>query len=121
MPILDEIGLLVNDGRLIRLKQTYPGLAEKRAVYLTADLLSLLEGPWSNVGWERRWYRARQFLDDFIDGKRLTLRSAPRKKSSCDMSLLDPEADEIWELRCRDPKPGIRIFGSFAERDVFMR
>jgi len=36
------------------------------------------------------------------------------------MSRLDPEADEIWEIRCRDPKPGLRIFGSFVAKDEFV-
>jgi hypothetical protein len=120
MSILDEIDELCKDGRLIKVKQTYPGLPERRVFYSTPDLMFLLDGPWGDIKWEKRWYRARQYLDDFIDGKRFTLRSAPRKKSTCDMSLLEPEGDEIWEMRCRDPKPGLRLFGSFVKRDTFV-
>jgi hypothetical protein len=36
------------------------------------------------------------------------------------MSRLDPEPDEIWEIRVRDPKPGLRIFGSFIKQDEFV-
>jgi hypothetical protein len=36
------------------------------------------------------------------------------------MSRLDPDSDEIWEIRVRDPRPGIRIFGSFLSQDVFV-
>jgi hypothetical protein len=59
-------------------------------------------------------------MDEFIDGVRLTLRSAPRKQSTCFMSQLEPASNEIWEIRCRDPKPGLRIFGSFVQRDIFV-
>ena len=36
------------------------------------------------------------------------------------MRPLDPEEDEIWEIRCIDPDPSVRIFGSFAEKDNFI-
>lgn len=36
------------------------------------------------------------------------------------MSRLDPERNEVWEIRCRDPKPGLRIFGSFIAKDQFV-
>jgi hypothetical protein len=115
-----ELKGLLDDERLIRLKQSFPGLPERRALYTTPALMELLYGPWNEIQWERRWNRVRQQFDDFIDGVRLTLRSAPRVKSSCFMSRLEPEASEIWEIRCRDPRPGIRLLGSFIERDVFV-
>jgi hypothetical protein len=36
------------------------------------------------------------------------------------MARLFPGVDEVWEIRSRDPKPGLRIFGRFAERNVFV-
>lgn len=121
----DEIERQLSDGRLVRLKQSFPGLAERRKVYATPQIAALLKGPWNgDKGWERRWNRAVQQLDEFIDGlirdPRITVRSAPRKKSTCFMSRLDPESEEVWEIRCRDPKPGVRIFGSFVAKDEFV-
>lgn len=123
MSIEEEVNGHVNAGRLVRVKQSFPGSPEKRVIYVTPTLMALLDGPWGNTTWEKRWNRARQQIDDFIDGlprDRIFVRSAPRKKSTCFMSLLDPESNEIWELRCRDPKPGLRIFGSFIAQDVFV-
>ena len=34
------------------------------------------------------------------------------------MKPLDPEADGVWEIACRNPKPSIRILGGFTETDV---
>ena len=123
MSIQAEVDLHVNAGRLIRLGLFYPG-PEKRKLYVSPEIKALLDGPWSgDEKWEKRWSRARQQFDDFIDGlprDRIFVRSAPRARSTCFMSQLEPECDEVWEIRCRDPKPGLRIFGSFVAQDVFV-
>jgi hypothetical protein len=111
---------LCETGRLLRVRPSWPGLPEVRTVYVTPGIMMLLDGPWADAKTEKRWNQARQQIDDFIDGRRLTLRSAPRRKSSCFMSQLDPSGDEVWEIRCRDPKPGLRLFGSFAATDVIV-
>ncbi|MDO8434581.1 MAG: hypothetical protein Q7S58_19465 [Candidatus Binatus sp.] len=36
------------------------------------------------------------------------------------MSQLQPPRDEVWDIRCVDPKPGIQVLGRFAEKDVFV-
>jgi hypothetical protein len=36
------------------------------------------------------------------------------------MRWLDPQSQEVWELRSVRPKPSIRVFGRFAEPDVFI-
>src|SRR5262245_34073758 len=124
MSLHDEIEVNVNQGRLVRVEQLFvicPGL---RVIYFTPKLKELLDGPWSDHKWEEHWNKVRQQIDEFIDGlpteRRITVRSSARKKSTCFMSLLDPEANEIWEIRCRDPKPGMRLFGSFVKKDVFV-
>jgi hypothetical protein len=123
MSLRSEINTHVGVGRLTQLHLFVPELPEKREIYITPTLNVLLHGPWGNASWEKRWYRARQQLDDFIDGllmDRIFVRSASRKKSSAFMSRLDPDSDEIWEIRVRDPKPGLRIFGSFICQDTFV-
>lgn len=123
MSIEEEIDNCLRDGSLVRLRLFVPELPERRLIYVTPAVTALLHGPWGDVRWERRWYRARQAIDDFIDGlikDRIYVRSAPRKKSTAFMSILDPEQDEVWEIRVRDPKPGLRIFGSFVQKDRFV-
>lgn len=36
------------------------------------------------------------------------------------LARVDPVADEVWDFRCIDPKPGIRVFGRFAALDMFV-
>src|SRR5579864_6550579 len=106
MSIEDEVDSHTGSGQLVRLRLFFRGLPEKRTIYVAPALMPLLHGPWEDARWEKRWHRVRQQLDDFIDGlphDRIFVRSAPRKRSTCFMSRLDPEGDEIWEIRCRDP------------------
>ncbi|HYE70109.1 MAG TPA: hypothetical protein VD932_01125 [Aquabacterium sp.] len=59
-------------------------------------------------------------LDRFSNGDRLGVVLDDRFENSCFMKRLSPSTDEIWEIRSRDPQPGLRIFGRFAEQDVFV-
>lgn len=36
------------------------------------------------------------------------------------MARVHPVSEEVWDFRCFDPKPGIRAFGHFAEKDTFV-
>jgi hypothetical protein len=97
-------------------------LGRKRSAYLSQDIMALLAaGPWPTSKDQERWGYLTYWFDRFTDGARLTLRSEPRpKKSTADMARLEPVADEVWEVRSLDPKPAMRVFGSFAQRDVFV-
>jgi hypothetical protein len=44
----------------------------------------------------------------------------PSRSVYAHIALLENRQDEVWEIRARDPKPGIRIFGRFSEKDVFI-
>jgi hypothetical protein len=64
--------------------------------------------------------RARATLDAYVTGKRVAVRFPPSKNVKADLALLDAPIDEIWEFRCTSAKPQIRVFGRFAERDLFI-
>jgi hypothetical protein len=36
------------------------------------------------------------------------------------MARIDPAPDEVFDIRCIDPHPGIRVMGCFAEKDLFI-
>ncbi len=42
------------------------------------------------------------------------------KRKDTFLSRLDSAQDEVWEIRSRAPKPAIRVFGRFADRDCFV-
>lgn len=50
----------------------------------------------------------------------VALNSPFGKPSDTYLSRLSPAEDEVWEIRGRAPRPTIRVFGRFAERDCFV-
>src|SRR3546814_15971657 len=40
-------------------------------------------------------------------------------EGTCMLKRLEPQSEEVWELRRRDPKPAQRGSGRFTEPDVF--
>lgn len=36
------------------------------------------------------------------------------------MARLDKPVDEVWDIRSIDPSPALRVFGRFADRDLFV-
>jgi hypothetical protein len=60
-------------------------------------------------------------LDDFIEGGFVTIAENPfNKQSTAIMARVDPVEYEIFQFRCLDPNPGIRILGCFSEADTFV-
>ena len=61
-------------------------------------------------------------FDRFIEGRLISvaLDSPYSKPKTTYMARLDPPADDVFEIRSRDPKRGIRVFGLFADKDVFL-
>jgi hypothetical protein len=43
-----------------------------------------------------------------------------KKDKTAYLARLSPRADEVWEIRSRDPTPAIRVFGRFAICDTFI-
>ncbi len=101
-----------------------PALASSRSVrtmIVSAEIRKLFIGPWEDTRHEYRCGRLRADLDMFTEGRLISVAQAAYKKPKATyMTRLQPLADEVWEIRSRDPKPGIRVFGRFAEKDVFV-
>lgn len=121
MSIRDEIASRCKEGRLVPLVPALLGLLSVRTILASPGLHAMVMGPWSNKETEHRANRLRADFDMFIAGQVISVAQDPyKKKKNAYMSPLDPIADEVWEIRSRDPKPGIRVFGRFAEYDVFV-
>lgn len=105
------------EGSLSLLQPALVSSPRVRWVFATAEVSSALLGPWETIRDEVRLSRARADIDTFINGTLMSARMPPSKSVSAQLALLDPAGDEVWEVRSRDPKPGVRIFGRFAEKD----
>jgi hypothetical protein len=116
MSIRDEIKRCVEADpvQLALLRPALPGTPMKRFIFVAAEILLLLDGPWESLELEIRWKHVRADLERFVQGGIIVVGDDGY------MKRLDRAEDEIWEIRCIDPNPSVRIFGSFAEKDVFM-
>src|SRR5216684_7728986 len=98
----------------------FPGLPARRTLYISEKARLLIEGEWPGMDSKQkgRWLAARAVLESFVDGRWMTVKSRP--KSRAEFAILCPHADEIWEIRDVNPRPSLRILGSFATKDVFV-
>ena len=101
-------------------RAVFQGLPSRRILYISEVLRLLLIGqaPGMNRKQVERWLSARAVLEQFVDGKWMTVKSNPRSRA--ELAILCPFADEIWEIRDVKPRPSLRILGSFAQKDFFI-
>jgi hypothetical protein len=118
MSIDAEIVLRIAEGRLFRLSPSIPGDPEERTVLVSREIRNLLEGPWANDAARRRCGRLRADFESIIKGEVITVSWTPYQAGHAMIGKLD--ADEVYDLRSQDPKPGLRVFFRFADRDVMV-
>lgn len=120
MSIYDEVIHRVNEKRLFRLLPALPRIGHVRQMFISDEIRGLFDGPWHIPEWEARCGSLRADLDRFIEGAVIPVAEKPFKGKTSYLKRLVPDSDEVWEIRSRDPKPGIRVFGRFARKDVFV-
>lgn len=115
MSIYDELVHRVHQGRLVEMQSLMPGTYTQRHLFVTPEINALLED-WS----EPRYGQLRGDFDHFVSGLRIAIRMPPSKDVDAYLALLEPVADQVWELRSVAPEPQIRVFGRFAQKDTFV-
>jgi hypothetical protein len=107
--------------KLFCLPSLFLGEDAPRSIFVSADVFSIVEGPWAETSDGRRHANLRSLFDGFTDGDRFTMADDPFKKPSHSMiARVAPIESEVFDFRCLDPNPGIRAFGRFAEQDIFV-
>lgn len=122
MSIHEEISYWLARSELVQVMPTLPSGRLVRSMFASREINRLIHGPWSDG---KEAYRCGVLWDDFdrfVEGRLITMAliSPYKKPKATYMARLDPVMDNVWEIRCRDPKPGFRIFGGFADTDVFV-
>lgn len=120
MSIRDAIRDQVADGKLVNLPPAVKGVPRTRALLVTEEIFKLVDSPSGSTDERMRFARLRADLDYFTAGGVITVCEEPYQAKSAYMARIDPVADEVWDIRSRDPKPGLRVFGSFSEQDTFV-
>lgn len=120
MSIRDEIDARIKEGRLFPLEPSVPGDPVERCMVISKEIKGLLDGPWENAEHEDRCGHLRGDLEAFVVGDVLAMCLEPYEAKTAYMARLDSPADEVWDVRSRDPDPGLRVFGRFAAKDLFV-
>ena len=83
-------------------------------------------GPWETTAEQDRYGTVKAIIDLFIDGEVMAVRIPPSTSARAQLALLVPADGEVWEFRTRPEKKkrghryGVRVFGMFADKDLFV-
>jgi hypothetical protein len=104
---------LVQAGKLVPVKSLATWEAEPRAFLMVPELVAEIANGRANPDEKisRRWAKLEADMAHFVEGGYVNWNL---------MKWLDPQGQEVWELKSVRPKPSIRVFGRFAEPDVFV-
>lgn len=112
----------VADGRLSPIQPRLPSAPVQRQLFGSPNIVRLVNGPWDDRAEEYRCGKLWEDFDRFTEGRLISvaLNNPYNHPKSTYLSRLDPTHDEVWEIRSRDPKPAIRVFGMFVDFDVLV-
>jgi hypothetical protein len=119
MSIFDEMQEHVKAGRLIlvdpssEIRAHRVPLSNRRSLFVTPAIYQFLKSDRHLAA------ETEADFDEIILGERFDV-ALELDHQFCRMARLDPEEDEVWEIRIYDTKPQLRFFGRFADRDVFV-
>ncbi|MBX7200815.1 MAG: hypothetical protein K1X51_15700 [Rhodospirillaceae bacterium] len=83
--------------------------------------MEVVEPIWPDFDEGRRFAQLRAALDQFTSNGLISISEEPYQKSKTTfLARVDPIADEVWDIRVQDPKPGIRCLGCFSAMDEFV-
>ena len=123
MSIRDEIRRRTEEEppRLFFLPPLIGSAAVVRELFVSEEINRVAHPPWSPTALGTRFAQMRAYLDAWSEGRLISIADHPyRKPKPTFMARIDPAPDEVFDIRCIDPNPGIRIMGCFADRDLFI-
>ncbi len=120
MSIRDEINNWIDGGRLFLLGRALESDPVERNLLISSEIKELVDGPWIDETMSKRCGQLRANMEVFMGGELIPVCLNPFQAKAAYMGLLDPVGDGIFDIRSRDPKPGLRVFGAFAETDTFI-
>jgi hypothetical protein len=122
MSLSDEIDKHMAAGRLHLLPPLFSPEGPLREMAVSPDIFANADpSNWPNNRKGERLGKMRATLDRFTGNGRVSIVLFPKgKASSTFMARIQPVGNEVWDIRCTDPRPGIRVLGRFSRKDAFV-
>lgn len=116
-----RIKQLVGSRGLFYLPPSLPSAPAIREIFASAEVRDGASPPWPKFRTGMRHAAFRATLDHFSEGNKISVAEDPfRKPSYAFLARVDPVEDEFWDIRCLRVDDGIRCFGGFGGRDLFI-
>lgn len=87
---------------------------------MSESVNKLFTGPWTDQDWKNRCVVLSVDFESFVSGDPISVARNPRKAKTAYMSQLEKSFERTWDIRSREPAPGIRVLGRFSEKDTFI-
>lgn len=114
---------LLGAQKLFELKSLFTGEDTARTMIVSADILAVVTPPFSDTEHGRRLGEFRAWLDNFLEGGKISVAEDPHQKPPDAMlARVAPVNDQFWSVRVTEPEDsaGIRGLGGFAAKDKFI-
>jgi hypothetical protein len=116
----DEINRLLGK-ELFALPPLIQSQPSGRAMFISREINAIAHPPWKPNQKGIRFARMRAQLDRFTEGQKISVSENPASHPGYTfMARNDPMVSQAFDIRCTDPRPGIRVFGRFIEKDTFV-
>jgi len=116
--IVGHIRTCLDHGRLYQYEPAIPVEAHLRIILLTPEMREEIDAELLDREAEHRTGAFLADLDHFIAGGEITI--GDRRDKHAFLKRLEPEGEQVWELRSVDPEPSVRAFGTFADTDILV-
>jgi hypothetical protein len=120
MSIRDEINRHIGR-KLFHLPPLVPSDPLIRELFVSTEVLEIASEPFAEHRDGFRHAQFRGYLDAFTSGEEIGVSEKPfNKRYDTFLARVHPRGLEVWDVRAIEPRPGIRCFGCFGDRDLFI-
>lgn len=124
MSIHERLAKLQQAGKIHCLESLLTGEETVRTIWASSDVAAAVLPPYGlakNRQERERLVEFREFLDAFLEHGHLSVAQNPDDKPEFAMlARVKPIEKEFWDFRVTAPRPGIRVFGAFADFNAFI-
>jgi len=112
----------VANGQLLQWTPVLPGESCERTLFISKEINEEFdEDTWTDHAIALRYAALSADFDRFATGEAIPVGMEPYDKGdNAFMARIHPPEYGVWAIRSLAPKPAIRVFGAFCEKDVFV-